>query len=226
MSAWPHPIHAVIFDSDGTLIDTVPMYNHACSIIIGQEYPDSFQILVNGLSDLDFAARVIEEFKVPITPQEFVTKRLDLLENILPNAPLVPGVDDIVRKVDSMHIPMAVATSANRRSHGMKTAKHHDFMSIFKAVICGDEVTEAKPAPEIFQKASAKLGNFKPENVLVFEDSILGIKAANRAGMPSVYLAFPTVDWKAELDKIEAVPTVVVTKFSDFDFKSFTWASQ
>jgi pseudouridine-5'-monophosphatase len=223
MSAWPHPIKAVVFDCDGTLIDTVPMYNWACSAIIGREYPDSYQMQVNGLNDIEFARRVIDDFHVAITADEFIKRRHQLIENILPNAPLVPGVAAIVHRIDAMKIPMAIGTSANRRLHKIKTVNHKQFMAAFSAVICGDEVTAAKPSPEIFQKAAANLGDFKPENVLVFEDAVLGIKAANRAGMASVFLILPHVDWKSELVKNDAVPSVVVSSFTDFDFASFNW---
>jgi HAD superfamily hydrolase (TIGR01509 family) len=226
MTSWPHAIQAVIFDCDGTLIDTIPIYAHANSQVIGAPYPDSFQLTVNGLSDLDFAARVVEGFNLHITPEQFVAQRSLILKDTLPNAPLVAGVESIVRRIHEIGIPMAVATSSIREGYRAKIARHGDLFKLFKSQICGDEVKKAKPAPEIFQKSAAALGNFNPENVLVFEDSLQGIKAANAAGMASVFLANPTDDWTVALSVVGAAPTVVVEAFADFDFAAFRWGNQ
>ena len=80
MKHWNHPIKAVVFDCDGVLMDTIPMYAEANSEIIGCPYPDSFQIKVNGLSEKDFAQRVVDEFKLNMTADEFVHRRTKMLE--------------------------------------------------------------------------------------------------------------------------------------------------
>jgi pseudouridine-5'-monophosphatase len=226
MSSYQQVIQAVIFDCDGVLVDTIPLYASANSQIIGAPYPDSFQLTVNGLAEHDFAVRVIEGFGLHITPEEFVARREAIMKDLLPNAPLVVGVEAIVRQIYQMGIPIAVATSSNREGHRTKTAKHREFFKFFKSEICGDEVTKAKPAPEIFQKSAAALGNFPPQTVLVFEDSIQGIKAANAAGMASVFLANPNDNWKEALKDAGAAPTVVVEAFTDFDFTAFQWQKQ
>ena len=222
---WPHEIQAVIFDCDGVLMDTIKMYARANSIIIGREYPDEFQVKVNGLAELVFAQRVIEGFGLDMTPEEFVRKRMEILHDLFPEAGLVPGVERIVRRLYEMKIPMAVATSSDREPHERKIMKHKEFFGMFRCQLCGNEVVHAKPAPEIFQKASAKLGNFRPENVLVFEDSVNGIKAAYDAGMSSVFLASPPgQDYDGQFKSVGATPSLVVEKFDDFDFGKFEWS--
>jgi hypothetical protein len=52
---------------------------------------------------------------------------------------------------------------------------------------------------------------------------VLGIKAANRAGMASVLLVLPHVDWRSELVRNNAEPSVIVSSFADFDFAAFDW---
>lgn len=224
MKVWPHPIKAVIFDSDGVIMDTVPMYNQATEEVIGQEIPDSFIITINGLSEHVFGERLIAKYNLSMTADQFVRRRLDVLHNLLPTAKRVAGIDRIIKKLREMNIPMAVATSATRESHQRKTMNHREFFGeYFQYELCGDEVSNAKPSPEIFQKAAAKIGNIKPENVLVFEDAVNGIKAACSAGMASVLRALPGVDYSEELKRMDATPSHIVNHFDQFNFDVFTW---
>jgi pseudouridine-5'-monophosphatase len=181
---------------------------------------------VNGLSDLAFGAAIIKEFKLTMTPEEFVKRRWELVEDKLAKAPLVENVDRVVEQIESMKIPMVVATSANRQSHARKVQQHAQFFEKFKGVICGDEVKEAKPHPEIFQRASSKLGDYDPKNILVIEDSVNGIKAASTAGMASVYLALPYDDYETELNKAGAAPSAIITAFRAFPFAAFDWVAE
>jgi pseudouridine-5'-monophosphatase len=223
MAAQKTPISAVIFDCDGVLLDTLAIYRSIESDLVGAPYSESLQARYNGLSPHDTAVQIIAAFNLQISPEAYVARRADLLVEKLPDAPLVDGVADIVHRIDAMGIPMAVATSSSRRLHTAKTTRHAELFGLFRTQICGDQVAQAKPAPEIFQKAAAAIGEFPPDSVLVFEDACSGIKAANAAGMPVVFLANPNVDWQAELDLAGATPTVVVTRFADFDFGSFVW---
>jgi pseudouridine-5'-monophosphatase len=221
--SWPFPIHAVIFDCDGVLLDTLHLYRRAASQLIGRPYTEEFQSTVNGLSDRRVAEEVVRAFNLEISVEEFAKRRAVLIQQLLPEANLVDGVEFLVNRIREMNIPMAVATSANRPSHEAKTVRHQEFFGLFKAVICGDQVVDAKPSPEIFEKAAAALGPFRPENVLVFEDAFNGIKAANAAGMASVMIANPRIDWRAGLEKAGAVPALVVSTFVGFDFDAFEW---
>mgnify|MGYP003087684325 FL=1 len=222
MKSWKSKIKAIIFDCDGVLLDTIPMYAKANSIIIGRPYPDEFQTKVNGLSESVFAQRVIEHFGLKMTPREFIDKRNEILRDMFPNTDLVKGVDKIVLRFSEMGLPMAVATSSFRESHDKKTLKNKELFKLFKVQICGDEVVHAKPDPEIFLKAAAKLG-YEPENVLVFEDSYNGIVAANAAGMASTFLANEKEPYQEILKQFGASPSYIIKAFDDFDFQAFDW---
>ena len=91
-------------------------------------------------------------------------------------------------------------------------------------VVSGSDVTHGKPHPEIFLKALGGFENVKPEEALVFEDSPLGIKAANDAGMPSVFIPDPNMDTAASLAEQNATPTVTIKSLNDFDFSQFDFA--
>lgn len=220
---WPHPIKAVLFDNDGVIVDTCGIYYKINGQLIGKEYPAYMKERTNGRTDLDVCSLIIEEFGLKTTPAELSAKRLEMLKHELPNCTVIPGVKRIIETLKAKNIPISVATSARREAHELKAKNHRDIYDLFNADICGDEVTKAKPSPEIFQKASQKLGNFKPENVLVFEDAPLGIRAANDASMPSVLLWRRDTSPDDLLKEAGSKPTTVIHSFDDFDFDWFIW---
>jgi pseudouridine-5'-monophosphatase len=83
-----------------------------------------------------------------------------------------------------------------------------------------------KPHPEIFLLAAARWGDIRPEQALVFEDSPVGIKTANNAAMPAVFVPDPDMpDQQGALAELGAVPTVTIKSLLDFDFDLFDWAT-
>lgn len=107
--------------------------------------------------------------------------------------PLMPGAERLVRHLHRHRVPIAIATSTKRVNYLLKTAHHPDFFSLFSHVVItpeDEEVTRGKPDPQPFQVAAQrfKCPPRRPASVLVFEDSVAGVKAANAAGMRSVWV--------------------------------------
>ena len=221
---WPHPIKAVIFDCDGTILDTVKCYIEVDSHMVGEKLEPSILAKLNGKCEREEAECLIEMYKLNMTPEEFIRARDPMLKQALSNAGTVPGVERIIKKIHEMGIPMAVATSSFREMFETKTTNHKELFSLFKCSVCGNEVTQVKPSPEIFLTAAKKLGTFKPENVLVFEDATNGVKAANRVQYSAVLLTRTEKDLLPEsLKKADAHPTLTIDSFDDFDFDKFLW---
>jgi pseudouridine-5'-monophosphatase len=88
---------------------------------------------------------------------------------------------------------MAVATSTERKFYDLKVFPH-DWFSLFRAVVCGDDpsVSARKPAPDIFLAAARKLGA-EPRHCIVIEDSPAGVAAGLAAGMRVIAMPHPAV---------------------------------
>lgn len=225
MSLWDHPIKAVIFDCDGTILDTNKIYFKANGAVTGREYPPELSKQTNGRGEKDVSRIIVDYYHLPMTPQEFIAKRNVILTKTLPNCQIIPHVDDLIKKIKKMGLKMAVATSCVRHFHELKTSNHKELFSLFDCDICGDEVNQAKPHPDIFLNAATKLGNFKSENTLVIEDAAAGVKAANNAGMPVVVCHKNDADFHTNLDEFGAKPTAIIESFDKFDFSLFNWES-
>lgn len=230
------PIKACMFDVDGTVLDTLPLYWKANSMTMGMEFPPEFQPQVNGCNDVDEANIIINHFKLDMNAEYFIKTRIDHLQKLLPLSPLVPGIEPIIRKVHQMGLPMAVATSSHRDAYNSKVLKHKELFDLFgENIVCGNEIKKGKPSPEIFltalkhindnqKKIDPNFKELKPENVLVFEDAAFGAKAATDGGFPSVILKASEGDTlNGKLEKLNVKPVLIVDSFNDFKFENFVW---
>lgn len=190
------PTH-VIFDLDGVLLDTEPLYTRATQAIVG-EFGKVFDWSVKGdmigRSALDGARHLIASLDIPLTPEEYLRRRKPLLDELFAGAEPIAGAPELVEELHRLSIPLAVATSSDTRQYRLKTGRHAWF-SRFGHVVCGDDprIEKLKPAPDIFLVAADVLAA-RPEDCLVFEDSLAGVTAARAAGMQVVAVPDPNMD--------------------------------
>jgi pseudouridine 5'-phosphatase len=181
----------VLFDLDGVLLDTERLYTEATQAIVGR-FGKTFtwDIKRDAMGrDADLSARIVlERLGVPLTSQEFLAERGPLLESLVARCAAMEGAEAFVRTLVAHGVPVAVATSSDRRLYELKV-RAHAWFDLFSAVVCGDDprVGAKKPAPDIFLVAAKEL-RAEPRRCLVFEDSLAGVEAALRAGMRVVAL--------------------------------------
>ena len=187
------PTHAVLWDADGTLIDTAEHHFRAW-----KKFADEID---KPFTRDDFAAtfgkrnpEVIRQLFDPNASDETCAEWADRKEAMYREAvhaegtDLLPGVAALLDGFAARGWPQAIGSSAPKGNLDLlldvtKTRKY------FAAVVAGTDVEKGKPDPEVFLVAAKKLG-VAPENCVVFEDAVAGVEAAHAGGMKCVAVTF------------------------------------
>lgn len=184
----------VLFDLDGVLLDTEGLYTQATQAVVeryGKTYDWALKVQTMGREARAGARLIVERLGIPLTADELLAERNPILEALIASSPAMAGAEEFVHRLAAKGVPMAVATSSDRRLYDIKI-RPHAWFARFAAVVCGDDprVLAKKPAPDIFLVAARELGA-DPAQCLVFEDSPAGVEAALAAGMRVVALPAP-----------------------------------
>jgi HAD superfamily hydrolase (TIGR01509 family) len=175
---------AVIFDMDGLLLDSEPLYRvtwQTAAAEMGCPIDDELYEHFVGRGN-DEADRILRDrFGDKLPLEEFRTRWRRDWDERLERTLLArkPGAIELLDLLDERGIPKGLATSTPR---AVALRCLGDLVSRFVAFAFGDEVEHSKPAPDLFLLASQRLG-VMPEHCLVLEDSEAGVRAARAAGM-------------------------------------------
>jgi len=176
---------AILFDMDGTLIDSEPLHLKAYQESLatyGQTWTEQDNRQFLGRTDLIVCAAAVDRFALPITSQQLREQKESILIRLLQESGSVrPGVLKILQEAHSQSIDMAVASSSNLPTIEL-VVELLGIRQYFKCLASGEEVPHGKPAPDVFLLAAKRLAT-EPKNCLVIEDTLNGILAAKAAGM-------------------------------------------
>lgn len=182
-------IRAVIFDVDGTLLDTERIYMQAwkdAAAELGYVMTDELLRKTRAVNTKDAARIFEEEIGNGFSYEKTRPIRVRIAEEIIERkSPILkPGVLELLGYLKEKGLRVCVASSTNT-----KTTKEHlainGLADRFEVIVGGDMVQKGKPNPDIFLKAAELLGE-APENCIVVEDSPAGIRAGSAAGMKTV----------------------------------------
>lgn len=189
----PHPVSHVIYDLDGTLLDTEPLYVRTANEIFarfGMQLPEAVRLQMMGRPTSVAVPLMLRETGLPMTAEEFIREREDARDRMFAEVAPMPGAIALTKHLQAHRVPQAVATSSSRTSLARKLSAHREWFEVFETVVIAEEVERGKPAPDIFLEAARRLGA-PPEACLVFEDAPLGVEAALAAGMRVVAVPEP-----------------------------------
>jgi len=178
-------VNGIIFDMDGTIVDSLPYHHEAWRIFFEENKVEDFSEKLKkykGGGTLDLMKAVygdiysLEELKKMSDDKEIIFRDI-YRGNIVP----IDGYLEFLNEIKSKNILVGIASNAIKLNVDL-TLKELGIYDLFDSIICGDEVNYGKPNPEMFNKTITYF-KVNKANCLVFEDSIEGITAANNAGI-------------------------------------------
>lgn len=207
-------IDAVIFDMDGLTLDTEPISREAwqrAAADFGYTISDDLFMQVIGTTVVDtgvvFRRELGDDF--PLEKIHEREKRY-AAEYVRENGvPMKPGAAQLLGLLDDRNMPRALATSTNRET-ALLRLEAAGIIDRFDAIVCGDDIVNGKPAPDIFLFAAGRL-DVRPARCLVLEDSDAGVKAAHAAGMTPIMVP----DLKAPAEESKALAYRIVSSLND-----------
>ena len=189
-------IQTVIFDMDGVIIDSEPVY-----FKIDKQMFEELNIAVSfeehctyvGTSSQNMWDAIIKKHGIPGHPGELMRKEYNLYVEHLANANDLQPIDGVMELINDLHennFKLILASSSRMEIIDI-ILKKFKLSDLFIAKISGSELAHSKPHPEIFLKA-AQLAGSEPKECIVIEDSKNGVAAAIAAGMKCIGFLNPS----------------------------------
>jgi len=186
---------AVIFDCDGTLVDSMPAHFDAwCEALAsygaGGIFKEDVFFAMGGRPTKDIVVDLNSEYGLKLDPSAIALAKREAFLKKLHMVEFINEVADFARSLRG-RVPLAVASGGSRYVVE-KTLRLLDCSDWFDEVVTADDVVNGKPSPDIFLHA-AKLLGVAPEKCLVIEDAPPGVLAAQAAGMKVITIPMPLV---------------------------------
>ncbi|MET4082382.1 beta-phosphoglucomutase [Pedobacter sp. UYP30] len=188
----PHTsIKACLFDLDGVLVDTAGYHYQAWKRLanqLGFDFTEAQNEELKGISRMESLDKVLgwgKATKSSVEKNELAALKngwyVDMINKMTPEE-VLPGVEDFLTALTQSGYKLALGSASKNSGIILKNTHLTHF---FDEIVDGNMVSKSKPDPEVFLKGAELLG-FAPEQCVVFEDAVAGIKAAKNAGMKSI----------------------------------------
>lgn len=213
----------ILFDLDGLLINSEQLYEAADKAMLKELgkhglYSRQLELDMQGKQPLECAKMMIEHYQLDnMTAQQYMDRIQVHHKRLFNKARPMPGISKLLHHLYKHNISCGVATSSCSTSVGYKTSHLAGMMGNFTHVVAGGDdarVKNGKPHPDVFMVA---LQGFKevvePEQVLVFEDAVAGIKAGQAASMQTIFIPDPKLP-QAMVDSVQ--PTLRLSNAHEF----------
>ncbi|UCD82579.1 MAG: HAD family hydrolase [Desulfobacterales bacterium] len=213
-------VDAVIFDLDGTLIDSAPIYYELIDVIFERLGipPVSKKVLLDAMKDGEFEWELVLPDEMKPRKEEVIKNARTIIDDIAPSmfrkqVKLIPGTAEVLKDIAAAGMKLALATSTLRDYMALKLAPLREvgIETLLEVVITADDVQNKKPHAEPLVKCSRKLG-LEPGQCAYVGDTRVDIRAGKAAGMH-------TVGVLTGFDGYEALknekPTVIIDSIAD-----------
>ena len=179
----PGYIKGLIFDCDGTLVDSMPLHMRAWEYVItsqGGEWEYDFFFSRKGMPEEDIVVVYNQNYGHALDPIHTVKTKHEYFYSRLKELRPISYVVNVARKYFGV-LPMAVASGGTKTTVRLEL-ETMNIRHLFPIILTADDDIKPKPAPDIFLEAARRIG-VAPEFCQVFEDGDLGLEAARVAGM-------------------------------------------
>ncbi len=173
----------LIFDLDGTLIDSMPMHWagwQAAFRKYGSEIEHDFFFSHAGKAAIEIAQILIDKYNTPTTAELIVAEKQKYVYEHLDNVAIIKPVVNVVEE-NFGRIPMAVGTGSDT-ARAVRMLTNAGLIDKFVGIVSADDVEHHKPAPDTFLRCAELMG-VSPAECEVFEDAEPGLAAARAGGM-------------------------------------------
>lgn len=181
-------VKAVIFDLDGTLVDSMWMWKSIDVEYLGKKgiaVPEDIQAFQEELEGMGFTETAVffkNRFQIEDSLEEIKKTWISMAEEkYSKEVPLKPGVREFLQELENRNICVGISSS-NSRDLIVTVLKAHGIEKYFNCITTCCEVPNSKPAPDVYLKTAEGL-KVEPKDCLVFEDVPMGIMAGKNAGM-------------------------------------------
>ena len=177
---------AIIFDMDGTLIDSMPGHGKAWRLTCeryGYPFDPAYMQSLGGVPTDQTVVLLNEKYQLQHDVAEVAAFKADTWEQMDEAPVLIPCTFEVLQHYLTTK-KIGIGTGAER-SHALKMLRQTGLLALVPTVVTASDVTHGKPHPETFLTVAAQLG-VAPEQCVVFEDTAIGQQAALAAGMDCI----------------------------------------
>ena len=221
----------IMFDLDGTLVDSVGVWNEVDRLVIrkiGGTEPAETEIQkqrdavmrLNSKAEhpyLEYCRYLKDVYKPSCTAEEVLKLRYDIADEYLANTiDYKPGAEKVLHRLKAHGFVMAVATATRRKNLDIYLTVNRNIMGkakldeCFSILYTREDTKEIKPNPEVYLRIMREL-DAAPSECLIFEDSLVGVEAAHQAGIQAV----------AMYDKYSDGEREEINALADYRFNSY-----
>ena len=180
---------AVIFDMDGVIIDSQPMYyEFDVQMLRRFGIPATMEtpIPYSGLTSVDRMTKYKEDFGLDSSVEELIKMSVDSMRDVFLTGDLKPinGIPELLSYIKGAGLRMGVASSTSHELIEI-ILRRLDVLHYFEKIVSGEDVKAGKPAPDVYLKAAEAFGAM-PNECVAIEDSVMGMRSAKAAGLTCI----------------------------------------